>query len=91
MEEILEATPTGLLDEAKEVIDAVVSLPSLSVEFEALAEQISSIQNTVSGLVIFDFILLIAVVVLFYRSFKKWGDYMNKEAIWKAVKFGILF
>ena len=70
-EEILEATPAGVLDKAKEVVDAVVSLPTVEAQVETLQESLGAVQQQLSVIGIVEFLLVIAVIYLLWKSFKK--------------------
>ena len=71
MDEIIEATPEGLLEEVKDVVDAVVSLPDLSIEVNVLNEKIASFQNTIFWIGLIELLLVIAVIFLLVKHYKK--------------------
>lgn len=68
----MEATPTpaGVLEKAKEVVEDVLTLPNLQVEFNALGEQVDAIYNRLALMGIVEILLVIAVLYLLYKQFK---------------------
>ncbi|GAH42150.1 unnamed protein product [marine sediment metagenome] len=69
-EEILEATPSGLLEEAKEVIDSVVALPELGEEVVALQESLLSVQSNLLILNVVGLLVVLSVLYLLWKQFK---------------------
>lgn len=71
-EEVLSTIePEGLLDKAVEIVEGVITLPNLSIDLNVLTERVDAIYNRVAFMGIVEFLLVIAVIYLLWKSFKK--------------------
>ena len=71
IEDEVLATPAGLLEEAKEIVEGILTLPVLSDQLDVVSEQLTAMQNTMAILGFVDILLIIAVVFLLWKHFKK--------------------
>ena len=76
MEEALEATTEAgvvetTLDKAVELVEGVITLPNLQIEFNLLTEQVDALYNRLALMGLVEILLVIAVIYLLWKSFKK--------------------
>ena len=76
MDEAIEATTEAgvietTLDKAVELVEGVITLPNLSIEVTALTTQVDALYNRLALMGLVEILLVIAVIYLLWKSFKK--------------------
>ena len=76
MDEAIEATTEAgvietTLDKAVELVEGVITLPNLQIEFNLLTEQVDALYNRLALMGLVEILLVIAVIYLLWKSFKK--------------------
>lgn len=63
--------PEGIIEKVGDIVEDVLTLPNLNVELNVLTDKVDAIYNRVALMGLVEFLLVIAVIYLLWKSFKK--------------------